>query len=105
MNICFFTFWLYWMSLASLEKLTSLFSILRKYKKGDTFDEEFYVEEVNLNGTIKSSNLEKDTYTFISKFPKDQNSSSQFNINNMENLYEDIIKQEDKEFEEFRPIS
>ena len=76
-NICFFTFWLYWMSFTSFIKLASLFSLFRRCLKRDSYDDEFYVEEVNLPGIVKSINLEKDTYTFIDKIPKEESTLSQ----------------------------
>ena len=65
------------MSFTSFIKLASLFSLFRRCLKRDSYDDEFYVEEVNLPGIVKSINLEKDTYTFIDKIPKEESTLSQ----------------------------
>ena len=94
LNICLFCFWLYLMFLSSFEKFISFFAVFRRFKKGDSFEDEFYVEEFRIKGVLKSVNLEKDIYTFIEKENNEDNFGNDFKIQSMENLYEDVFTAE-----------
>ena len=82
------------MFLSSFEKFISFFAVFRRFKKGDSFEDEFYVEEFRIKGVLKSVNLEKDIYTFIEKENNEDNFGNDFKIQSMENLYEDVFTAE-----------
>ena len=66
-NVRFLYFWLFWFSKTFIEFLMKILPWMSILRKGDTFDDEFFTEEIPVNGFIPGTNKSRRIYTMFEK--------------------------------------